>query len=59
MEIGVTVPDDGLDIVHRIDRAEKNAAGIVEQPLIIKFTSWKYRTGVYSGMKNWPILRFY
>ena len=51
-EIGVTVPDDGLDRVHRIGRAEKNAAGIVEQPLIIKFTSWKYRTTVYIGRKK-------
>ena len=51
-EIGVTVPDDGLDRVHRIGRAEKNAAEIIEQPLIIKFTSWKFRIAVYRGRKK-------
>ena len=51
-EMGVTVPDDGLDRVHRIDKKEKNAAGIVEQPLIMKFASLKYRTAVYRGRKK-------
>lgn len=51
-EMEVTVPEDGLDRVHRIGKKEKNAAGIMEQPLIMKFTSWKYRTAVYRGRKK-------
>ena len=51
-EMEVTVPDDGLDRVHRIGKKDKNADGIMEQPLIMKFTSWKYRTAVYRGRKK-------
>ncbi len=40
----VAVPDDAIDRIHRIGKKEKNAAGILEQPFIIKFTSWKHST---------------
>ncbi len=49
-DMEVTVPDDGLDRVHRIGKKEKNADGIMEQPLIMKFTSWKH--AVYRGRKK-------
>lgn len=51
-EMEVAVPDDAIDRIHRIGKKEKNAAGILEQPLIIKFTSWKHRTAVYKGRKK-------
>ena len=51
-EIGVKVPDDMLDRAHRIGRKSKNkTSGVVEQAMIVKFVSWKYRNAVYRARK--------
>ena len=52
-EIGVNVPDDMLDRAHRIGQKSKNkTTGVVEQTMIVKFVSWKYRTAVYRARKK-------
>lgn len=50
-EIEVEVPEDGIDRAHRIgNKYMKN--GKYEQAMIVKFTSWKYRTAVYRARKK-------
>ncbi len=50
-EIEVDVPDEGIDRAHRIGKKYiKN--GRQEQAMIVKFTSWRYRTAVYRARKK-------
>ncbi len=50
-EIEVDVPDEGIDRAHRIGKKYiKN--GRQEQAMIVKFTSWRYRTAVYQARKK-------
>ena len=51
-EMEVTVPVNVIDRVHRIGKRNKNADGTLGQPLIIKFTAWRYCTAVYKGRKK-------
>ena len=50
-EIGVHVPDNGVDRAHRIGKkAVQN--GKLSQAMIVKFVSWQLRTAVYKSRKK-------
>ena len=50
-EIEVDVPEDEIDRAHRIGKKYRED-GKNEQAMIVKFTSWKYRTAVYRARKK-------
>ena len=51
-EMNVIIPEDGIDMIDRVGRKYKRAEGVVEQAIILKFSSWNLRTVVYQERKN-------
>ena len=51
-EMNVSIPEDGIDRIHRVGRKHKRADGVVEQAIIMKLSSWKLHTAVYKERKK-------
>ena len=49
-EAGVTIPDDAIDRAHRIGKG-KMVAGHRHRQIIVKFTTFRYRTLLYKARK--------
>ena len=56
-EINISIPEDGIDRIHRVGRKYKRADGIKEQAIIMKFSCWKLRTEVYKERKKLKSLK--
>ena len=49
-EIGLSYEEEEIDRVHRIGKPDKNESlCLTMKPIIIKFTSWRYRQNVYRN----------
>ena len=56
-EMNMSIPEDGIDRIHRVGRKYKRADGIMEQAIILKFSCWKLRTEVYKERKKLKSLK--
>ena len=57
-EAGINIPDDATDRAHRVGKG-RIVAGERKRQVIVRFTSFKYRTTVYKKRKEVRRLRVY
>ena len=67
VKMGLNLPDNAIDRAHRIGRKYQvqqesdnaNVTGVItKQQVIIRFTSWRFRTEVYRKRKNSKKFKF-